>query len=113
MTHTDLVADLREARQLEYLGINRERIAILNALLRDGILSTTDVVNRVGGQFNGVWRLLMRLERAGLVSREHATHPRGIGRITYWRPDSNAVHEMIDRLADELFAGAPLPPHAA
>lgn len=109
------MADSDQARsgalseQFECLGVSRDRITVLNSVIREGVSSTADIAGRVGGSFNATWRLLVRLEGAGLVHRQHATHPRGVGRITYWRSDPDAVQEMVYRLEDALFHGAQRP----
>lgn len=79
------------------------RVAALNTLLREGEASTEQVAASLGTTQNAVRRQLLALESAGLVGMRRATHPRGLGGITYWRTDRDRVEDTIDDLVTEVF----------
>jgi predicted ArsR family transcriptional regulator len=103
MTSDDLLA-----RSFTGLGVSIERIAVLNALLRDGERSVAALAEELGLTPNAAWRHLVGLERANLARRRRATHPRGVGRITYWSADRNRALQAVDEFEDELLRGVDL-----
>lgn len=87
---------------LEAIGVSHVRVAALRELVRDGPASTAEIARRLEMPQDATRRQLGYLQAGGLVTSRRATHPRGLGGITYWEADTEAVLGLVDDLHDGL-----------
>lgn len=95
-----------EADRVVTLGINRTKLAILLALANlGGTARTTDIARAIDLQDQPIRSTLLRhlwdLEKAGYVTTEQPTNPKGGAHAT-WIIHSEAIHDDLTALIARL-----------
>jgi predicted ArsR family transcriptional regulator len=96
--------DYIAARAYSAFGISHRRVEILRFLMSRRESSVADLMCEFALTRNGALGHLKAMERQGLVSVRHSTHPRGAGPISYWRADTAAVRELLEGLLSHVFS---------